>query len=200
MSEVLAILPSVVPGAKDRDGRDIVDVKVFVDGEMVTETLDGKAIAVDPGVHTFRFETKSAPPVEERVVVRQNEKNRILTITFATPASAAGTGSGGGGHEGETRSSPPVAAWVIGGIGVVGLGIGATLGLLANSDAAAIRDSGCAPRCNADEVSSIQDRYTIAGVTAGVGGAFLLTGVVMLILHAGSGDSKSGGLPTTIRF
>ena len=57
---------SVVPAAKDKKGRDIVDVKVSIDGKVVTETLDGKALPVDPGVHTFRFETKNAPPSTSR--------------------------------------------------------------------------------------------------------------------------------------
>src|SRR4051812_3792936 len=33
-SEVLAALPSVVPAAKDRKGRDIVDVRLTVDGKV----------------------------------------------------------------------------------------------------------------------------------------------------------------------
>ncbi|MBX3190682.1 MAG: hypothetical protein KF819_27025 [Labilithrix sp.] len=190
MSEVLAILPSIVPGARDRKGRDIVEVKVFVDGKMVTETLDGKPIAVDPGVHTFRFETRSAPPIEEQVVVRQNEKNRILTVTFATPGDAGGARV----TTDATRDpAPPIAAYVVGGVGLVGLGVGAAIGVTASSDASDIRDSGCAPRCDVAEVDAIQSRYTIAGVTAGIGGALLVAGVVMLILHV-SGESRSGGL------
>src|SRR5262245_61165144 len=38
MSEVLAILPSVVPGAKDKKGRDIVDARVSIDGKVAAET------------------------------------------------------------------------------------------------------------------------------------------------------------------
>jgi hypothetical protein len=57
MSEVLANMPSVVPGAKDRKGRDLVDVRLSVDGKVATEMLDGKALVLDPGVHTFLFET-----------------------------------------------------------------------------------------------------------------------------------------------
>src|SRR4051812_16562109 len=38
-SEVLATLPSAVPAAKDRKGRDIVDVRLTVDGKVVAESL-----------------------------------------------------------------------------------------------------------------------------------------------------------------
>jgi len=199
MSEVLASLPSVVPGAKDRKGRDIVDARLTIDGRVVTETLDGKPIVVDPGVHTFVFEAKGvaaggAKAVKEQIVVKPGEKNRIVSVTIATgddggAGAGAGTGTTEPPHE-APKSSPPIAAYVIGGLGVVALGAAGVMGLLANSDARDLRDT-CAPNCKQADVDAIQTRYTIGGVTAGVGGALLITGIVLFIVH-GSGDSRTG--------
>jgi hypothetical protein len=188
MKEVLEMLPSVVPGAKDKSGRDIVDVKISVDGKVVAERIDGKALAVDPGVHTFRFETKGAPSLVERVVVRQGEKNRILTVTFASGTEPVTT----------PVKSPPIVAYVLGGLGLATLGAALYVDLDANSDARELRET-CAPRCEQSRVDDIEDRYVIAGVTAGVGGALLIGGVVLFVLHATS-DPKSGKpsiLPST---
>jgi hypothetical protein len=189
MKEVLAILPTVVPGAKDDKGRDVVDAKVSVDGKLLTETLDGKPFAVDPGVHTFRFESKAAPPVEERVVVRQGEKNRIITITLS--------GSGGSSSENEDvksqepsreKGSQPIAAYVTGGLGLLALGAALYIDLDANADARRLRET-CAPNCAQTQVDDIESRYVIAGVTAAVGGAALVAGVVLFLIHD-RGESK----------
>ena len=200
MSEVLAAMPSVVPGAKDRKGRDIVDVRVSIDGKPVTQSLDGKAIVVDPGVHTFHFETHGAPAIDEQVVVKPGEKNRLVTVSFARPEEApsggGGVSKGGGARTGagagdDSSSSPPIAAFVVGGLGLVALGLSGVFLLGANSDARGLRDS-CAPKCNQADVDDIQQRYNITGVTAGIGGALLVTGVLLFFLHGKGGASRSG--------
>jgi hypothetical protein len=210
MSEVLAALPSVVPAAKDRRGRDIVDVRVSVDGKVVTEILDGKPIVIDPGVRAFHFETKGAPPVDEQVVVKPSEKNRIVTATFATADDVGAAGSNGtrvGGGTGAppeepSRSSFPLAAVLVGGLGVVALGVGGYFGLSGNSDARDLRD-GCAPKCPQSDVDEVQNKYTLAAVTAGIGGALVVTSVVLFILH-GKGSSRTGAVvpvrPLELRF
>jgi hypothetical protein len=187
MSEVLGTLPSVVPGAKDKKGRDVLDVRVAVDGKVAAETLDGKAIVLDPGVHTFRFETKGAPAVEEQVVVKPGEKNRIVTVTFAVGEESS---PGPVGPPGTDSSSPPYAAYVVGGLGIAALGAALIVDLGASSDARNLRDT-CAPNCAKGDVDAVQSKYTIAGVTAGIGGALVITGVVLFFLNR-SGSSKSG--------
>lgn len=204
MSEVLASLPSIVPGAKDRKGRDIVDARLTIDGKLATETLDGKPIVVDPGVHSFVFEAKGAgapPPVKEQVVVKPGEKNRIVSVTIATGddgAVAAGTTAPAHPAEG-SKSSPPIAAYVIGGLGVVALGAAGVMGLLANSDAHDLR-STCAPNCKQSDVDAIQTRYTIGGVTAGIGGALLVTGIVLFFVHGSESSRSSQASSSTPAF
>jgi hypothetical protein len=204
MGEVLASLPSVVPGAKDRRGRDVIDARLTIDGKVATETLDGKPIVVDPGVHSFVFEAKGSgagPAVKEQLVIKPGEKNRIVSVTIATGDDVVVAGSGADHGIGEppgesTRSSPPVAAYVLGGLGVVALGVAGVMGLLANSDAHDLR-STCAPSCKQSDVDAIQTRYTIGGVTAGVGGALLITSIVLFVVH-GNGSSRAGSNATAL--
>jgi hypothetical protein len=198
MIEVLASLPSVVPGAKDRRGRDVVDARLTIDGKVATETLDGKPIVLDPGVHSFVFEAKGSgagPAVKEQVVIKPGEKNRIVSVTIATgddvvADSVPDHGIGERPVAEASRTSPPVAAYVVGGLGVVALGVAGVMGLLANSDAHDLR-STCAPSCKQSDVDAIQTRYTIGGVTAGVGGALLITSIVLFVVH-GNGSSRAG--------
>lgn len=202
MSEVLDTLPSVVPGAKDRQGRDVVTARLLIDGKVATETLDGKPIVLDPGVHSFVFEAKGAaaagatPTVKEQVVVKPGEKNRIVSVTFATgDAGRAGAGAGATATAVEgSKSSPPIAAYIIGGLGIAALGAAGVMGALANSDARSLRDT-CAPNCQQSDVDAIQTRYTIGGVTAGVGGALLITGIVLFIVHGSRGSRTGSSAP-----
>lgn len=200
MSEVIAVLPTVIPAAKDRKGRDLIDVKVLLDGKVVSETIDGKPFPVDPGVHVFKFETKGAPPIDEKIVVKQGEKNRIVTVTFAIGEEADGGAKKPGpidvGRDSDRRDddrgghrSPPIAAFIVGGLGLAALGTALYINLDANADARKLRDE-CAPKCNPADVDDVEQRRIIAGVTAAAGGALLIAGVVLFFVH-NSGDSRA---------
>jgi len=88
LEEVERSMPTVVVDVKGTDGSDVVAVKVYLDGKLVAEQLDGKPISLDPGQHTFRFEIAGAPAKEERIVVPEGTKNRRVAVSFA-PAGVA---------------------------------------------------------------------------------------------------------------
>src|SRR5262249_13606037 len=82
LSEVDASMPSIIFVARGPDGREVVDVRVLVDGTPVSKRLDGKAVVVDPGEHTLRYEIAGASPVESQLIVAQGEKNRRVEISL----------------------------------------------------------------------------------------------------------------------
>jgi len=188
MGETLQAAPSIVVGAKDRGGNDLVDVHVLLDGKVVTTTLDGKPILVDPGVHTIRYEHVGAPAVEERIVVNQGEKNRVLQVTFqsGTPKEDPVR------VEPEGRKLTPVIV----GLGVLGLlgGAGTVFFLFSANGAVDDARNECAPNCSqerVDEVSStVNTNYVLAGVSGGVG-ALALGGAALLYFTQPTGDSKA---------
>lgn len=201
MGEILQILPTVIPAAKDRKGRDLVDVKMAIDGKPAADVLDGKPIAVDPGVHAFHFETKGGAPIDQQVVVRQGEKNRILPVTFPIgddEAGGGGTGgggsnSGGGASSGgdSSGSSPPILGFALGGAGLVLGGVALYVGLSADADGRNLRDT-CAPKCAQSDVDDVQHRQNLA-VYLGVGaGVLFVAGAALVIIHYASSGSKSG--------
>jgi hypothetical protein len=85
------LMPTVVFAASSR-GVDVSDVRVTVDGERDAERIDGKPVSLDPGEHRFRFERDGEEPVEQALVIRAGEKERLLRVRFgpepapATPA------------------------------------------------------------------------------------------------------------------
>ena len=104
--EIVAALPTVVFGAKDRAGRDLFDVTVSVDGEVILQKLDGKAVPVDPGPHTFKLETKGSAPVLERALVKEGERARAINVTFGGSAGGTGTGTGTGASASASAPAP----------------------------------------------------------------------------------------------
>ena len=137
--EIIAMLPSVVFGAKDKAGRDLFDVTVSMDGEPLLRKLDGKSVAVDPGPHTFKFEVAGSPPVVERALVKEGEKTRVITVTFASGAAqpdddsalpSDGSGSSGTDPNRAAHKSPTsggghtVFPWIFVAAGVATMGAG----------------------------------------------------------------------------
>jgi hypothetical protein len=82
-------MPTVVLGAKDESGSDLARAHVTVDGEPLTEVLDGKPLPLDPGQHVLSFERGGSGAASTRVVLRAGEKNRAVTVTLRTSPDAA---------------------------------------------------------------------------------------------------------------
>ena len=80
--------PTVVFGAKDDSGADVVRARVTIDGASLASALDGNPVEVDPGEHVVRVEREGSVAVEQRVVFRVGEKNRILTVTLRSAVVA----------------------------------------------------------------------------------------------------------------
>jgi hypothetical protein len=166
LSEVQAALPSVVFGARDSQGQDLMDVHVFVDGKPITSRLEGTSSDVDPGPHTFRFEWAGHGAIEQQAVIREGEKDRLLTVTFTPghllPATAR-----------PDRPPPatapiPVGVWIFGGLAVAGVAGYTGLFLSSASDLRHLQ-STCAPTCPASDVDSARTKYILSYASLGLG-------------------------------
>lgn len=183
LGEIETNQPTVVFEAFDAGGAETAAVEVSVDGVLLKDRLDGKSVSVDPGERLFRYRLtdRSGTAMETKVVVREGEKNRKLTVRFAAPSASADGGDGGGAADGDAADAGsggvPTLAWVLGGVGVVGIGAFATFGILAlgeKSDREApVAEGGCAPNCSDEDVSSVRTKLVLADVSLGVGVAAL---------------------------
>ena len=101
-TQLAADIPSVIPVVTDAAGRPVTDVRVTIDGEALTARIDGRAIAVDPGVHTFAFEMSDGAVAARRIVILQGQRNLPLAVSLRAGAR------NGDGRDAETE--PPRAA------------------------------------------------------------------------------------------
>ncbi|HXY44665.1 MAG TPA: hypothetical protein VEH29_10795 [Acidimicrobiales bacterium] len=109
VDEVNAQIPTVTFEAKDTAGRDLSAVKVAMDGQPLAERLEGMALSVDPGEHTFAFETPGQPLVTRRFIIQQGQKDRHETIVFGAPTAETPPVPQGVVPPAAQASSPPAA-------------------------------------------------------------------------------------------
>jgi hypothetical protein len=177
-------LPTIVISARDQNGREITTVRVRQDGAPLLEALDGKAIAVDPGPHSFRFERGTDAPVEQRYVIHQGEHNRPILVQLGPkvlPSAPVDVETGGS----------PTWAWVAGSLGAVGIGGFAYFGLTGHSEIERLR-SQCAPSCNQSDVDSARRKLFVADASLGIGVVSLAVATYLFL-------SKDSGHATQAR-
>jgi hypothetical protein len=165
-------MPSVVVHAHDGRGNDLVDVSVTLDGEAFVSKLDGLALSIDPGEHTFVFERAGQEPVKQVTTIEPTDKFKLVTVELPdaellrqraladTPAA-------------KVSSSPVrlIAGASLAGVGIVGIAAFAGIGADARSEEKDLRR--CRPDCSQGAVDSVSTRYTLANVSLGVGLAAL---------------------------
>jgi hypothetical protein len=197
LTEIDASMPTVVFEARDASGSETSAVRVFFDGQVLKEQLDGKAVTIDPGEHRVRYELEGQAPIEELVVIREGEKNRRLSITFLKAApgtSPPGSDTSGGGAGGV----PPIT-YVLGGVGVVGIGLFATFGILGVSDKSELEDT-CAPNCSESDVDGVRAKLIAADVSLGVGVVALGVAAVLFFTAPPATAAPAPAPATALRF
>jgi hypothetical protein len=171
-------IPTLVPAARDPSGHDVVDVRVSIDGVVVAESIDGRAIRVDPGRHVVRFE-RGADHAERIVVAREGERARTVEATIGAPVVAPRPSPSE--PTGVASPAVPTASWILFGGSAVALGVSAYAGLAAIQQTNQLRD-GCAPRCAREDVESAQRKFLISDVALAIGVATAATGIVVLVV------------------
>jgi hypothetical protein len=169
LTDVEASIPSVVVNARDPDNKDTVAVRVLADGAPLAETLTGLAIPLDPGAHTLRFELAGAKVVEQRVVVHEAEKNRVITVAFESltpkpPRVVEPPRLPIDSHRETTSRVPSPFAYVFATLGAVGIGAFGYFQLRALFDASHLR-STCAPHCPQSDVDGVSTEVVGAHVS-----------------------------------
>ena len=156
LAELELIIPSVVLDPRAPSGGLRSDVRVKVDGTPLTDKIDAKPIALEPGSHTFLFEAEGALAVERTIVLREGEKSKKVTVTMAAAPAVP-----------VVERPVPLGFWVFSGVAVAALATSAVFaidGLGKKSDL-----DQCRPRCAPEDVDAMSSRFTFADVALGAG-------------------------------
>ncbi len=191
-----------------------VRLDVPAGSELAQVTVDGRAVAreqwtvpfpIDPGSHTLTFDAPGRQTQTETVKVGDAETVRVVVAPFELAApTPAPSPSPPAPAPVATPATPPeapsvhegsrVPGWIVGGVGVVGLGVGAAFAI----DSLSIKqqaDKECpAKQCTAHGTSLVSDATTAAniataGLVVGVVGVAVGGWLIFHPLHFSSGSS-----------
>lgn len=195
LDEVERALPTVVFAVRDPAGQDLADVRVLVDGALLADKVDGRAFELDPGSHTLRFESEGSVTVEQTVVIREGDKLRTLSVTLPSAAPTEDAPKKGVVDAGPERPVP-ASVYVLGAIGLVGLGGFTYLGLKGKSEKSTL--DACKPACDPSDVDHGKRTFLYADLALGVGVVSLGVATVLFLTRP-AGDAstatKAGVVP-----
>ncbi len=211
LTELRAVIPTVVFSVKDDADQDLSDVRVTMDDQPLANKLDGTAIAIDPGPHHFVFESAGRQKEERALVIREGEKDRHERIVLVA-APAAGTAPAPApvpeaapppGVESEPPAkdgkSQRIAGVVVGGVGVAGVVVGSIFGIVSKSTYNhALTDCGLkglpATQCGQsgfDDGSTAHTQATVSTVAFIAGGALIGGGALLYFTAPRAGVTVS---------
>ncbi len=170
LEEDLLKTPTLVLGARDANGNDLLDVHVTMDGAPLALPLDGKPIEVDAGERSLVFERHGT--IERRkVIARYGQRGVPVVVTLGAPKAS-------GVPERAAPASPGtpwrVTGLALAGVGLVGLGVGVGFAVKAE---AADAEAGCDPF----DLCSFPERRRDAQRAGGIATVALLGGGGMVI-------------------
>ncbi|MFO0737495.1 MAG: hypothetical protein U0270_16505 [Labilithrix sp.] len=204
LDELAQHQPTIVLAARDVRGADIVKVVVKMDGTLLAERLDGRALAIDPGEHVFTFEATGMLPLERRIVVHEGAQARVESVTLADAAPAPAPAPAPTVVAKPASTATRTGAIAMGGAGVVGLGVGAVLGLMAASRWQDAKDAcPSAERCAYESATS--SKSSAEGLATGstvsfVAGATLLLGGALVYWLAPGAKRRVGASTFALSF
>jgi hypothetical protein len=205
IAEISSALPTIIFLPRGADGHDVVGVSISIDGSRERRPLDGRPIAIDPGVHAVRFEAPGQPPVERSFLIAEGAKDRqehvdvgpAAPVAPATPPpSPAPTTSVK--HEGGSKTG----AWILGGVGVLGVAAGSVFGLLAMSESSSSQadcrtSTNCANHSQAvSEHNSASTDGTVSTIGFAAGGVALAVAAILFAVSPSSSDATGTSSPT----
>jgi hypothetical protein len=192
LGEIDAAQPSVIFAVRDAKGGDLADVHVDVDGVVFAERASGSAMPIDPGEHTIRFSHAGDAPLEQHVVIRITEKNRVVSAQFSAVQVTVPKVD-----EIEPRTRGPLwPGFVLAGVGLALGGVSIALGVDAQSTADHLRTT-CAPSCAHSDVSAVDTQLVVSDVLLVAGIAAVGVATVLFIVRPGGHERATVGFAPT---
>jgi len=170
--------PSIVFSI-DADGKPVTDAKITIDDQDVDASA-ATAIPVNPGLHSYVVSKPPYAPQSGSLNVLEGQHYRVFNVHFEQPKPVTPQAPAAPVVRTEKVRPVPLGTWVLLGVGIVGAGAFAGMGLTGKSQESELKDV-CSPNCTDHDVKSMKTLYVGADVAAGVAAAALISaGVVFL--------------------
>ncbi len=180
-------------------------IEVSRDGAPTSPASWGVPIPVDVGTHTVQATALGRKGFSTSIAIN-HDGDHDEVVVLKLPAQAAGTASSAPSPAGATASpdaaggSQRTIGFVVGGIGVVGLAVGAVTGLIAlgkNNDSkqACPNDGACASRDAVDAADGARQLGTVSTIAFIAGGVGTVLGAVLVLTAPSSSPERASATP-----
>jgi hypothetical protein len=219
VAEIENDTPTIVPVVKDEDGDALADVSLAMDGELVANRIDGRAVMVDPGTHEFTFQRGNRVLASYKTTILQGQRNRTVEVsldgdrpmvkTRLPPGSLVGaaiapSASGAAAEGQQLNFTPDQVEEESGGgrritngtllLGAVGaLGVAGYAGALYQGNKENRDLDICAPGCRPEAVDRVRKFYQAAKISLGIGAAALVGAGLLYFTSDGGEEVASKG-------
>jgi hypothetical protein len=185
LRRLLPRIPRVVFAARNPDGQDLVDVRVYANGSLLLSQLGAEGLSMNPGRYRFALVGPDGRKTERDVLLREGEVNRRVDVVFVPPAAP-----------GMAPESPPPAPQTIWTLPVTISAVIAATGLALFGFFAITGKSieSCRPACTRSEVDQLRRDYLVADVSLGVAVVSAATGAYFVW------DRRASAGPITARL
>jgi hypothetical protein len=200
MTDAESTQPTVV-FAVHRDGVEVTEVQVLMDGRVLARAIDGKAVALDPGPHLFSFRAPDGTFSERRFIIREGERNRLIEIELVAKAPARVPSpqvevpaQNVEPPRDDPKSVPPGRSWLpygLAGVGALGISGFAAFGIWGRSQKNHL-ESTCSPFCQSSQVDEVRTKYIMADTCLAVGLVSLGFAVYYFLRERGESSNLSG--------
>jgi hypothetical protein len=183
MEPTLRAIPSFSVRVLGRDGCDVPNATIEIDGGPAPPASAGRAIEVDPGVHDLRVSIAGEAPIEQKVVLAQGQKDRPIVVRLAPPNVECKAPSA---SPSTTKPSPPprletrpvpVLTYALGGTAIAAFAVSTAFGISAFGQKSDL--DACSPRCPHDDADAMRRDFAIADVSLAVGVVALAAAAVV---------------------
>jgi hypothetical protein len=169
LAEVEQQLPSVIfRGVKD--GVDLETLRIREGDLVLSESITGRPLEIDPGAHHFTAELPGFPAQQATYVLHAGEKSRIVRFEFVTPSSAPAPSTAPPAAAPKPappaprERSIPTVTYALGGVALLAASTGAVLGGIALSRRDDV-EARCAPLCRDGDVEGVKNLALAADIS-----------------------------------
>jgi hypothetical protein len=177
------------------------DAQVTRDGIAIGAAGLGVPLPVDPGEHEIVVSAAGRRDKAFRVSLALSERKELV-VTAGEPLPAAPNQAPGTPERRDEAKGPPLVGYVLAGVGVVGVAIGAVTGVMALDREATMKDDDCDPngrtcrtQAGVDAASSGEILSTTSTIAFAVGGVSLGVGAYFLFFTGDDAKSASRSMP-----
>lgn len=179
-------------------GAEDADLRVSINGQSLSPGQVGQSRRLNPGKYRVVGSLRNER-TDEASAVLQAGQHLIVVLDLTDPALAIKrTGVGGNdGRESTPGGSTPLMAYVAGGVGLAGIGVGVVTGLMANAKHAGAVTECAQGRCVEGSsgpamVDAFRTLRTASTVSYGIGAAGVAAGVVLWLTASDAPESGQG--------